>query len=174
MHTPTLMLTVLLASLTGAAQAADAMQIDLRRGHFVIEADDTVETLRVDMVEQPGGCRQVLVATTIDSLRVDLRPAIADCNRDPYAIVRINPRWQNAVDLNLGAGQINVAGSMMGAVATLDATVSAGDIFGVPGVERRWLVGAHVHVDRQRPGLDLAMRVGGGQISLASEVASPH
>lgn len=169
MKTPALMTTLLLAA---PVHAADAMHIDLGRGHFVLEADETVDTLRIDMVDQPGVCRQVLAASQVDDLRINLRPTLGDCRRDPYAIVRINPRWQGAFDIGLGAGQVNVAPSMMRATATIDATVSAGDIFGVTGVERRWLVGAHVQVDRQRPGLDITMRVAGGQISFAPETDS--
>lgn len=171
MKTPALLMTMLLAS-SGVGAAADGstpMRIDLGRGHFVIEADDTVDTLRVDTLDQPHVCKQSLVATIIDSTRIDLRPTIADCRSDPYAIVRINPAWQTALDIRLAAGQIDFSSSFMHQMATVDASVNAGDIFGIPGVARQWLVGARAQVDRQRPGLAVQVRVGGGQISFAPD-----
>jgi hypothetical protein len=158
-----------LACCANAAQADGAMHIDLGRGHFVIEADETVETLNIDTVDQPGACRQVLAAQTVDSSRIDVRPTLADCRSDQYAIVRINPHWQSALALQLAAGQIDFAPSFMRQIASVDATVNAGDIFGVNGVERRWLVGARVHVERQQPGMAVTVRVAAGQVSFAPD-----
>jgi hypothetical protein len=166
MKTSALLMMLVVCS---SVHAADTFRIDLGRGHFVIEADDTVDTLRVDTVDQPRACKQVLAATPIDSNRIDVRPTIADCRSDPYAIVHINPAWQNALDIRLAAGQVDFAASFVHQIGSVDASVNAGDIFGIPGVARQWLVGARAQVDRQRPGLAVQVRVGGGQISFASD-----
>jgi len=164
-----ILLFAVLACCANPARAEDAMRIDLGRGHFVIEADETVDTLRVDTVDQPGVCRQVLAAQSIDSMRIDVRPTLADCRSDQYAVVRINPRWQTALALQLAVGQIDFAASAMRRIASVDAAVSTGDIVGVNGVERRWLVGARAHVERPQPGMAITVRVAAGQVSFAPD-----
>lgn len=159
-----LLVPMLLSLPTGAA-----MRIDLGHGQFVIEADETVETVRIDSRNYPGVCQQELIAFPVSSERIDVRPATAGCNRDRYATVRINPHWQSALDLRASAGQIDFAASSVREIAWVDASVSTGDIFGIPGVERRWLVGATAQVDRQRPGMAVAVHVSVGQINFAKD-----
>jgi hypothetical protein len=149
--------------------AGAAMRIDLGHGQFVIEADETVDTVRIDSRNYPGVCAQELIAVPVNSARIDVRPATAGCNRDRYAIVRINPTWQSALDLRASAGQIDFAASSMRAMAAVDASVSTGDIFGIPDVKRSWLVGAKAQFDHQRPGMTVTVHVSTGQINFASD-----
>lgn len=117
MKTSVLLMMILMTS--GSVQAAEAMRIDLGRGHFVIEADETVDTLRVDTIDQPRVCKQTLAALPIDAHRIDLRPTIADCHSDPYAIVRINPDWQSSLDIRLAAGQVDFSASIVRRIASV-------------------------------------------------------
>jgi uncharacterized protein (DUF3084 family) len=144
------------------------MRIDLGHGHFLIEADETVETLRIESRNEPGKCQQDLVAVAIGSERIDVRPAATGCDRDRNAIVRINPAWQSVLDLRASAGQIDFAASSVAHIASVSATVNTGDISGIPAVQRSWLVGARAQFDSARPGMHVAVHVSVGQIHFAA------
>lgn len=157
---------VLLAMI--ALPAGADMRIDLGHGHFLIEADESVETLRIESRNEPGKCQQDLVAVAVGSERIDVRPSATGCNRDRNAVVRINPAWQNALDLRASAGQIDFAPSSVAHLASVSATVNTGDISGIPGVQRSWLTGARARFERARPGMNVAVHVSVGQIHFAA------
>jgi hypothetical protein len=156
--------------LSTAALPAGALAVtfELGRGHFVIHMDDSVETFQVTALAVPGSCTPTLTAVPVGADTIAIQSGTAQCQDDPYGELRLNPAWRPAVTLHMAAGQIDVAGSAMRELASLHARVRAGDIFGLPGVQRSWLFGARLDAQLKPEGVALRTELGAGQISLAS------
>lgn len=143
-----------------------AMTLELGRGHFVVQVDETVATFDIVAVEVPGRCKPTLSAVQTGPSSIKVSSTDAGCQADPYAIVRLNPTWNAALTLRVAAGQMDFSSSAMQHIASMQATVKTGDIVGMEGVRRRWLVGAQLDFDHQRKGLAVRADLGAGQISL--------
>ena len=162
-----------LAGLISAAAlpgSALAVTFELGRGHFVIHMDDTVETFKVAALEVPGSCTPTLAAVQQGGT-IEIRSTDPACQGDPYGELRLNPAWSSDLSVNMAAGQIDFAGSAMQQLASIHARVRAGDIFGLPGVQRSWLFGARLDAQLKPTGVALRTELGAGQISLASVAA---
>lgn len=165
-HRIALLTALGVASLAGPAAAMD---INLGSGHFVVEADDTVDTYLLTVVDVPGTCQPGVQAVARGDDRIDVESTTPACKDAPYAVFKVNPQWQRKLDFQLSAGQLDFAASAMRHVASMQANVKAGDIFGNDHVERNWLIGARLQVDLQRPGIAVSARVGAGQITLSPD-----
>lgn len=155
------------ASLPGSALA---VTFELGRGHFVIHMDDTVETFRVAALEVPGNCTPTLAAVRQGGT-IEIQSTDPACQGDPYGELRLNPAWSSELTVNMAAGQIDFASSAMQQLASIHARVRAGDIFGLPGVQRSWLFGARLDAQLKPAGVALRTELGAGQISLAPVAA---
>jgi hypothetical protein len=147
------------------ASAAAAMHIELGRGHFVIDADEGIDTFRVVVADVPGSCQPGLTAVQRGADRIELQSTTPGCRVDPYAVLHVNPRWQRTLAIHLAAGQLDFSASALRSIASMQAKVDVGDIVGATGVERSWLVGAKLQFDRKHPGIAVNARVGAGQIT---------
>jgi len=158
-----------LAGLISAAAlpgSALAVTFELGRGHFVIHMDDTVETFQVAALEVPGSCTPTLAAVRQGGGTIEIQSTAPECQGDPYGELRLNPAWSHDLTVNMAAGQIDFASSAMQHLASIQARVRAGDIFGLPGVQRSWLFGARLDAQLKPAGVTLRTELGAGQISL--------
>ncbi|MFC0252253.1 hypothetical protein [Massilia consociata] len=138
---------------------------ELDNGHIVVVLDDQVETAVVEQRPSvPGKC----------SPRLALRGSGGEwkvqrddpgCSNDANGVLRLNPAWVGNLSLHMTAGQVDLAGDMLARLSALRAAVKVGDVTGVPGVRRTWLVGAQVDLQQPGEGMSLQVRVGAGQIS---------
>lgn len=163
-----------LAGLMSAAAlpgSALAVTFELGRGHFVIHMDDTIDTFSVIALDVPGSCTPPLKAVAKGDGAYEIQAGAPGCQGDPYGELRLNPAWSRTLNVNMAAGQIDFAGSAVRRLATIHARVRAGDIFGLPGVQRRWLFGAQLDARLRTEGVTLRTELGAGQISLDADAS---
>jgi hypothetical protein len=153
-----------------------AVTFELGRGHFVVQMDDTIDTFRVVALDIPGHCTPPLAALDKGDGTYEIHAGDPHCHGEPYGEpygeLRVNPAWSRSLNVNMAAGQIDFAGSAVRRLASIHARVRAGDIFGLPGVQRRWLFGAVLDARLQPEGVTLRTELGAGQILLDADV--PH
>ena len=136
---------------------------ELANGHFVVVLDDTVATVALEERQIPGKCRTGL-ALREEGEGWTVRKTAGGCFDDANGTLRLNPAWSERLSLHMSAGQIEIGRGLLERASVLRATVKVGDVTGVSGVKRSWVVGARA--DRDAPGgASLRAAVGAGQIS---------
>ncbi|WP_175016899.1 hypothetical protein [Massilia sp. YMA4] len=149
--------------------SAPAVTFELGRGHFVIHMDDTIDTFRLVALDVPGNCTPPLTTVARGDGTFEIQSGAPRCDGEPHGELRLNPAWSRSLNINMAAGQIDFAGSAVRRLATIHARVRAGDIFGLPGVQRRWLFGAELDARLRADGVTLRTALGAGQISLYAD-----
>lgn len=161
--------------LSGAASAAadGATTVDLVRGHYLVSAGRDVATYELRAIDRPGRCRHRLALEPAGAGVLRLVRGDPACDGEPLGELRLNPDWHPALRIVLGAGQIDLAPSLVATMGSLDALVSVGDIVGSGQVRRRRLVGAALALDTRRDGVRLRVEIGAGQLSLDAPATRP-
>jgi len=170
--TVTCLATLCFSISTSAESKVTEHVIALAKGHFIVEADESIERFQVTAIDIPGQCTPALsINETGDVVMIGSNDR--KCSMDVVGRLRINPNWTRTLVIKMKAGQLDLKPSILEHLAKVDAKVKMGDIFGISGVKRSWLFGADLHWESNVVGMNLRASVDAGQISFVGTGTSP-
>lgn len=152
-------------AVTLANGATVEKNFELDNGHIEVVLDDQVETAVVEQRPSGSGKCSPRLALRGSGGEWKVERDDPECGADANGVLRLNPAWVGNLSLHMSAGQVDLAGDLLARLSALSAAVKVGDVTGVPGVRRSWLVGAQVDLQQPGAGMSLLVRVGAGQIS---------